>query len=129
MGLNYSGEGTNLKVEGTDYINKYRETYFNVPFFIQGHLPGGGYVEVGAQYGFLSTSTYNFNNGGNVNTLAAYKSTDFSVGAGIGYEFTKPAVKGLGINLRFMQNVTAISPSGYGDIKGSVISAGLTYRF
>lgn len=94
---NYSAEGGNLKAAFGGQINKYRESYFNVPLLIQGRFPFGGYIELGAQEGFLLSSTYNFNNTGTVNTRQVYKSDNFSVGGGAGYEFQNQSVKGLGI--------------------------------
>lgn len=126
---NYSGEGGNLKDAFNGDINKYRESYLNVPLFIQSRFPFGGYIEFGAQYGFLLSSTYNYNNTGTVNTQGIYKSNNFSVGGGVGYEFQKQSVKGLGINIRYMQGITAISSSGYGDIKTSAFSLGLSEKF
>jgi len=126
---NYSGEGGNLKDASNGDINKYRESYLNVPLFIQGRFPFGGYIELGAQDGFLLSSTFNYNNNGIVNIKGMYKSNNFSVGGGAGYEFQKQGVKGLGINIRYMQGITAISSSGYGDIKTSAFSLGLSERF
>jgi len=126
---NYSAEGGNLKAALNGGTNKYRETYLDVPLFIQGRFPSGMYIEFGPQYGILSSSTYNFNNTGDVNTRAAYKSYNFSVGGGLGYEFQKQGLKGLGIGLRFMQGLTAISSSGYGDIITSAVSLGISERF
>jgi len=126
---NYSAEGGNLKDAFNGHINKYRETYINVPLFIQGRFALGEYIEFGAQYGFLQSSTYNYNNTGTVNTKGYYKSNNFSLGGGAGYEFQKGSVKGLGINIRFMQGLTAISSSGTGDIKTSTFSLGLSQKF
>lgn len=125
----YSGEGGNLKAAFNGGINKYRESYLNVPLFVQNRFPTGWYIELGVQYGFLLSSTYDFNNTGTVNTEGAYKSNNFSVGGGLGYEFQKESVKGLGINVRYMQGLTAISSSGYGDIKTSAFSIGLSEKF
>ena len=126
---NYSGEGGNLKVANSNVINKYRVSYINVPLFIQGRFSPGWYIEFGAQEGFLQSSTYNFNNTGTMNIKGYYKSNNFSLGGGTGYEFQKGNVKGLGINIRFMQGLTAISSSGYGDIKTSTLSLGLSQKF
>jgi hypothetical protein len=125
----YSVEGGDLKAAFGGQINKYRETYLNFPLFIQGRFPSGAYIEFGPQYGILLSSTYNFNNTGIVNTQTIYKSYNFSVGGGAGYEFQSGSVKGLGINFRFMQGLTAISSSGYGDITTSAFSFGLSKKF
>lgn len=126
---NYSAEGGNLKVANSSLINKYRVTYINVPLFIQGRFSSGWYIEFGAQNGFLQSSTYNFNNTGTMNIKGSYKNNNFSLGGGTGYEFQNGNVKGLGINIRFMQGLTAISSSGYGDIKTSTFSLGLSQKF
>ena len=125
---NYSVEGGNLRTI-TGEVNKYRESYINVPLFIQGRFPLGQYIELGAQYGFLQSSTYNYNQTGEVNTKGYYKSNNISLGGGVGYEIQKGNVKGLGINLRFMKGLTAISSSGSGDIKTSTVSLGLSQKF
>jgi Outer membrane protein beta-barrel domain len=126
---NYSAEGGNLKDASNGDINKYRESYLNVPLLIQGRFPFGGYIEFGAQDGILLSSTYNYNDNGTVNTREMYKSNNFSVGGGGGYEFQKQPLKGLGINVRFMQGITAISSSGFGDIKTNTLSFGLSLKF
>jgi hypothetical protein len=125
----YSVEGGNLQVGNTGMVNKYRVSYINVPLFIQGRFPEGVYMEFGAQYGFLSTSTYNFNNNGDVNIANSYEKNNFSIGGGLGYEFQGQGIKGLGINLRYMQGLTAISHSGSGDIKTRTFSIGLSQKF
>ncbi|HEY4197032.1 MAG TPA: outer membrane beta-barrel protein [Mucilaginibacter sp.] len=127
----YSGEGGNLKAAFSGQINKYRETYLNVPLLVQAWFPSGAYVEFGGQEGFLTSSTYNFNNNGNVNTRSIYKNTNFSIGGGAGYEFQKRSAKGLSINFRFMQGLTAISSSGSGSeaITTNAFSLGLSERF
>ena len=125
----YSGEGGNLKAVPGGQINKYRESYLNVPVLLQSRFPFGGYIEGGAQYGFLLSSTYDFNNTGVVNTRSAYKSGNFSVGGGFGFEFQNSYAEGLGINIRIMQGITAISSSGYGPIKTHTVSLGLSERF
>jgi len=122
---NYSNEGGNLYDTYDRVINQYRESYLNVPVFIQGRFPTGVYIEFGVQYGFLLSSSYDFNNTGTVNTEGAYKGGNFSVGGGAGYEFKN----GLGINIRYMQGTTAISSSGFGDIKTSAFSFGLSEKF
>lgn len=126
---NYSAEGGNLKVANSNMINKYRVTYINVPLLIQGRFSSGWYIEFGGQEGFLQSSTYNFNNTGTMNIKGYYKSNNFSLGGGTGYEFQKPSVKGLGVNIRFMKGITAISSSGFGDIKTSTFSFGLSQKF
>lgn len=63
----------------------------------QGRSASGWYIEFGPQYGFLLSSTYNYNNTRTVNTRTMYKNYNFSVGGGFGYEFQKQSVKDLGI--------------------------------
>ncbi|MBS1528968.1 MAG: outer membrane beta-barrel protein [Bacteroidetes bacterium] len=125
----YSGEGGNLKAMPGGQVNKYRESYLDVPVLLQSRFPFGGYLEFGVQQGFLLSSTYNFNSTGVVNTRNAYTSGNFSVGGGFGFEFQNSYAEGLGINIRFMQGTTAISSSGYGPIKTSMVSLGLSERF
>jgi hypothetical protein len=132
LGANYSGQGTNLNDLGNGDTYHYRQSYLTFPFLVQGHFAFGGYIELGAQYGFLLSSSESYNGGASVDTKDQYKSTDFEIGGGIGYEFNHTASHGLGINIRYMRGVTSIAKSEYytdNGVENRVLSAGLTYRF
>jgi hypothetical protein len=131
LGANYSPEGTNLENLNTGDTYHDRQTYLNVPLLLQAHFDFGGYIELGAEYGFLLSSSSSFDGGPSVDTKQDYTSTNFSVDGGIGYEFNHKAKKGLGINIRYIRGLTSIATSQfYGDdVKMRVLSAGLTYTF
>jgi hypothetical protein len=131
LGANYSPEGTNLEDLNTGDTYHDRQTYLNVPFLLQGHFGFGGYIELGAEYGFLLSSSSSFDGGPSVDTKQDYTSTNFSVDGGFGFEFNPKAKSGLGINIRYIRGLTSITQSQfYGDdVKMRVLSAALTYRF
>jgi hypothetical protein len=131
LGANYSPEGTNLENLNNGDTYHDRQTYLNVPLLLQGHFDFGGYIEFGAEYGFLLSSSSSFDGGPSVDTKQDYTSTNFSVDGGIGYEFNHKAKRGLGINVRYIRGLTSIAQSeSFGDaVKMRVLSAALTYTF
>lgn len=133
LGLNYSGEGANLKDPTTDDTFHIRQGYLAIPLFVQYRFPFGGYVEAGPQLGFLLSASSKVDGEPSTSDKSDYKSTDFELGGGLGYEFKHKAANGLGINVRYLRGVTAINKSEEGDdgieIKNRVLSIGLTYRF
>jgi hypothetical protein len=130
LGANYSGQGNNVEDLSSGDTYHDRQSYFTIPFLIQERFPFGGYIELGAQYGFLLSSTSDFDNQGAVDSKNNFSSTDFAVGGGIGYEFNHKSSSGLGINIRYMRGLTTITNLYEGnDVKSRVLSAGLNYRF
>jgi hypothetical protein len=130
LGLNYSGEGVNLKDLSTNDIYHARQSYLTVPFLIQYKFAFGGYIEAGPQVGFLLSANEKFNSEASVDTKDFYKSTEFSGGLGLGYEISQGSLTGFGINVRYMRGISAINKTDAGDenVKNRVLSIGLTYR-
>ncbi len=132
LGLNYSGEGANYKDLGTDETFKIRHSFLTIPFLIQYRFGFGGYIEAGPQFGILLSAKEKYNDEESVDAKSYYKGTDFSAGVGLGYDLQKGALKGLGINVRYMRGLTNINKTDVGDntdIKSRVLSIGLAYTF
>ena len=69
LGVDYSGEGVNLKDLGTSETVHSRLDYLAVPLFAQYHFPFGGYVELGPQFGFLLSAKESADGPDNVENL------------------------------------------------------------
>ena len=133
LGVNYSGEGVNLKNPSTADTYHFRQGYLAVPLFIQYRFAFGGYIEVGPQLDFLLSASDESDGGPSTNDKSEYKSTNLELGGGLGYEFKHKAANGLGINVRYLRSVSSIfideDDNGGVNVKNRVLSIGLTYRF
>jgi len=129
LGVDYSGEGVNLKdLSTSDFVHS-RLSYLTVPLFAQYHFSFGGYVELGPQFGFLLSAKESADGENNIDTKEFYKSTDISGGIGLGYEFKN----GLGIGARYLRSFSSIEKGDDEEtdsesLKNRILSIGLTYR-
>ena len=131
LGLTYSGEGANYRDNQSGDTYHVRHAFLNIPLWLQYKLPVGLYFEAGPQFGLLLSGKESVNDGQYIDTKSYYKGTDFGAGIGIGYEFSKNALKGFGLNVRYIRGLSAINKDpieGY-NIKTRVLGVGLTYRF
>jgi outer membrane immunogenic protein len=131
VGLTYSGEGANYRDDASGDTYHVRHAFLNIPLWIQYKLPVGFYIEAGPQFGLLLSGKESDNSGEYTDTKKYYKGTDFGAGIGLGYEFPKNALKGFGLNVRYIRGLSAINkdPIAGNDIKTRVLGVGLTYRF
>jgi len=116
----YSMEGA--KEDGTD--SKLMLNYVNIPLMLKYTDPSGFFGEFGPQIGFL-TSAKAKEDGDTEDIKDFFKSTNFSVGIGAGFNFT-PSV---GVGLRYNLGLSNISEDSEADIKTGNFSIGIHYSF
>lgn len=132
LGVNYSGEGANYKDLESGDTYQIRHAFLTIPLLLQYKFSFGGYIEAGAQYGFLLSAKERANDDAFADSKQYYKGTDASAGGGIGYEFKGKSLAGLGLSARYMRGLTAFNKEPLEDgsnVKSRVLSVGLTYRF
>ena len=131
LGLNYTGEGSDLKDLGTGSTYNVRHNYLTIPLMVQYRFLFGGYVEVGPQLGILLNASSKTDGDASVDVKEFYKGTDFDLGIGFGYEFKHKAANGLGISFRYLRGLSNINQASEDvtDVKTRNLNVGLTYRF
>lgn len=124
--LLYSGQGTKYDVDGGlfDIKSTTKLGYINIPVMVQYRLVPEFYLEAGPQLGFL-TSAKTKSGKVTVDTKDDYKSVDFGLGFGLGYQFPI----GVGIGARYMFGLSNISDMDNVDHKNSVAQVGVFYTF
>lgn len=119
--LLYSLEGA--KLQNSD--GRIELDYVNVPVMLQYVNPSGFYLEAGPQIGFLTTAKTKTGNV-TVNVKDQLKTVNFSVGAGLGYNFTP----NVGAGLRYTLGLTTINDATpKTDVKTGNLAIGLHYTF
>lgn len=116
----YSMEGA--KEDGTDA--KLMLNYVNVPLMLKYNDPMGFFAELGPQIGFLASAKVK-DEGETADIKDLFKSTNFSVGIGAGFNFT-PTV---GVGLRYNLGLSNISEDSGDDVKTGTFSIGIHYSF
>jgi opacity protein-like surface antigen len=135
--LVYSMQGAKfdmLYTEGTDIYNTkntFKLHYLNIPLMFK-YNENNLFFEAGPQIGFLTsaklkTSIEGFGSG-NQDVKELFKTIDFGLGFGIGYNFSEQ----VGANLRYNFGLNNIAETEDGDntkIKNSVFALSLAYKF
>ena len=101
----FSTQGAKLKESTTE--ENFKLSYINVPVMVKYRFTGGFYLEAGPQIGFKVSEDIP-----NTTIKDFAKSTDLSVGAGLGYH----SDMGLGIGARYVAGISKV-----GDFDGSDI--------
>lgn len=122
--LLYSGQGSKYEtnVEGTIIKGDVNLNYITIPVMAQYHLPMGLYLETGPQIGFLASAKAK-SGGSSADIKDQFKSTDFSWGAGAGFQLPM----GLGFNARYNIGLSKIDEGGNANAKNGVIQVGVFY--
>jgi len=133
--LLYSTQGSKfneiVNYQGTDYKAEVtlKLSYINIPFMLKYYAADKFSLEAGPQIGFLTTAKLAVKNQGNSNEQDIkdiFKSTDFGLNLGVGYEFAKNFSAGVRYNI----GLTNIVKDGSGDeIKNNVFSLSLGCKF
>lgn len=122
--LIFSQEGNELEIDD-EVVGQYLN-YLNVPFLIQVNTKSGFLMEVGPQIGFLLNAKSKGTGGIEVDIKDQLKSTNLSLGIGVGYRFKF----GLGIGARYNIGLTDLAKNGFiPSTKSSGIQLGLSYLF
>lgn len=119
-----SQEGNQLEIDDeviADYLN-----YFNIPVLLQVNTKSGFFMEAGPQIGFLLNAKSKVTGGAEIDIKDQLKSTNISVGIGLGYRFKF----GLGIGGRYNIGLTDLPKNKQAEsTKSSGIQLGLSYIF
>ena len=112
----YSEQGAKVKSPNTSSLES-NFSYVNIPIILKLYTIGGLNLQVGPQFGFLTSAEVD---GDNVKDQL--KSSDFSVGLGVGWD----APFGLSLDARYNLGVSDVSDMAAAEIKNQVwqISAG-----
>ncbi|MBD0331113.1 MAG: PorT family protein [Chitinophagaceae bacterium] len=120
----YSQEGAKLKfnLSGQDVEVKTKLDYINIPVAIQYMFHNGFRIEAVPQLGVMINSKYEDDDGTEDDADDDFKSTNFSVGPGIGYL----TYSGFGVGARYMFGISKIG-EGSSDVRGNTFSLSLFY--
>lgn len=121
--LLYSIQGAKVDSEGTTV--DFNLSYLNIPVMAKYYVSPKFNLEIGPQIGFL-TSAKGKTMGVSVDVKDFFKSTDFGLNFGAGYDFTSKFSAGIRYNLG-LSNIA--EDSGGESVKNSVISISLGYKF
>jgi len=98
--LAYAQQGFKKNYSDDDYKETFALNYLNVPVMAKYYIADELSFEVGSQFGFLLAAKYNENDDGDKyeeDVKEFFKSTDFGIIFGLGYQLEN----GLGLNLRY----------------------------
>ncbi|OUL62083.1 porin family protein [Flavobacterium sp. AJR] len=136
--LLYSLQGAKFEEsgEGFSYENTDKFSYLNIPVMAKYYVAEKFSLEAGPQIGFLLSAKSDFTNtdeffgttSGDEDVKDFYKSIDFGVNFGAGYDFTENLSAGLRYNLG-LSNIAENEEGDNGKIKNSVFSLSVGYKF
>jgi hypothetical protein len=118
----FSQEGAKIAVDNGEVTTKL--DYVNIPVMLQYMFKGGFRLEAGPQLGLLVNSKYEDDDGIEGNADVDFKSTNVSLGLGLGY--LSPT--GLGFGARYNLGLSDISEAP-SDRKGQNLQLSLFYQF
>ena len=133
--LLYSAQGVNFKEEGIgfSYEDKQNNGYLNIPVMAKVYVTPKVSIEAGPQIGFLLNSKSKYEEkvsdvifSGEEDTKDLFKSTDFGLNFGLGYDLTEKLSIGGRYNLG-LSNI--LKDAGGEKVKNSVFSFSLGYKF
>ncbi|MBB1283989.1 PorT family protein [Flavisolibacter sp. BT320] len=120
----YSSQGTKYSIGDQDH--NLQMNYINIPVMLQAKVGGGLYAQAGPQVGILMDVKDKVDD---IETgffsKDDFKSTDVSLGFGLGYSGVSP----IGFDARYNLGLTNINEAGTNKIKNNVLQIGLTYKF
>lgn len=121
--LLFSTQGATVESEGTEV--DFNLSYLNIPIMAKYYASPKFSIELGPQIGFL-TSAKGKAMGVSVDVEEFFKSTDFGLNFGAGYDFTNKFSAGVRYNLG-LSNIA--DDSGGDSVQNSVFSISLGYKF
>ncbi|KIA99659.1 hypothetical protein OA88_19535 [Flavobacterium sp. JRM] len=135
--LLYSTQGAKSKVSAYDFSSEsnFKFGYLNVPVMAKYYVMDKFSLEAGPQIGFLvsakndySYSVLGYNESGKEDVKDQFKSIDFGVNFGAGYDFTENISAGVRYNLG-LSNITDFGDGDNAKFKNSVFSLSVGYKF
>jgi len=122
----YSIQGFKYPDSTSGISVNFKNSYINIPVLLTYTLPAGLFFQAGPQVGFLVSASAGAG-GVSISTKSIFKSTDFSLAFGAGYNMTD----NFGINARYHLGLTniAVNPGEGESVKNSVIQVGFFYLF
>ncbi len=102
--------------------------YINIPVMAKYYVADAFSLEAGPQIGFLMSAKASIDGLGSADVKDQFKSVDFGLNFGVGYEFTKKLSAGARYNLGLSQVQKTLS-SGESASHNSVIQISLGYKF
>ncbi|MEA9412915.1 porin family protein [Flavobacterium sp. PL02] len=133
----YSTQGAKSKILAGEFFrkNNFKFGYLNVPVMAKYYVADKFSLEAGPQIGFLvsakndySYSAFGYNDYGKEDVKDQFKSIDFGVNLGAGYDFTENISAGVRYNLS-LSNITDFGDGANAKFKNSTFSLSVGYKF
>lgn len=121
----FSTEGSKLKAEGLELT--FDLSYINIPVMAKFYPADKFSIQAGPQLGLLVSAKGKLNDGSKGDIKDGYKSINFGLNLGAGYEFTDNFL----VDLRYNFGLSDIAENNEegGKITGSVFSIAFGYKF
>lgn len=106
-GIYYSMQGVKESEGGIS--GKIKNDYINIPIYAKAYLYNGFYAFAGPQFGFLARSKASASYNGtdiSVNSKDAFKTFDFALGIGVGYQFDLGLLVSMNYNIGFTNTLS-----------------------
>ncbi|WP_026714989.1 porin family protein [Flavobacterium daejeonense] len=123
--LLFSTEGSKLKADGEEFL--FNLSYINVPVMAKFYASPKFSIQAGPQLGFLVSAKGKYN-GVKDDVKEMFKSINFGLNLGAGYEFTEKCL----VDVRYNFGLTDVAEDNNGEglkVKGSVFSIAVGYKF
>jgi opacity protein-like surface antigen len=105
--------------------DKVNLAYINIPVMAKYYVADKFSLEAGPQIGFLTSAKY-VQGSNSINLKEGYKSTDFGLNFGAGYDVTK----NIGVGVRYTAGLSNIVKDNGGDkVRNNNFAIALAYRF
>jgi len=121
----FSQQGTKFKYGGNSIDQNF--SYMNIPVIVKLYTIAGINIQVGPQFGFLTSSpaAQSIQSGGQTITVdQAYKKSDVSLAMGLGWDLPF----GLTIDARYNLGLTKINDDANPDVKNQVWQLSVGYK-
>lgn len=121
----FSQQGTKFKYNGSSIDRNF--SYVNVPIILKLYTIAGINIQIGPQFGFLTSSptAQSIQSGGQTVTVdQAYKKSDVSAALGLGWDLPF----GLTIDARYNLGLTKINDDSSPDVKNQVWQLSVGYK-
>lgn len=123
--LLFSTEGSKLKAEGQEVL--FNLSYINVPVMAKFYPAEKFSIQAGPQLGLLVSAKGKLDGGSKEDIKEGYKSINFGLNFGAGYEFTENCL----LDLRYNLGLSDVAKDNEEGLKmtGSVFSIAVGYKF